>query len=286
MFSNMNKFWKIIYFLPVIPVYLIIYTVIYTFTVYYCLDGVEFSTSKLFICLFFYFFALMTIICHTISMITNPGYVDQKLMVNKEANESSDLFCKKCNKPRPVRSHHCSTCQKCVLKMDHHCPWIFNCVGFYNQKVFYLFLFYATFGDLIACVCLLFKILDPYFFEMILRPKRRINPYADYIILEILASIKDPILIILGFCLSLAITLAVGILFGHQTYLISNNITSIENAHAKKKQDAPFYSKFKIIMLKSVLGFNPGLNWLLPKFKANKYNDGYSFYIPDEKKHD
>lgn len=37
--------------------------------------------------------------------------------------------CKKCEKPKPPRAHHCSVCNKCVLKMDHHCPWINNCVG-------------------------------------------------------------------------------------------------------------------------------------------------------------
>lgn len=30
-------------------------------------------------------------------------------------------ICKKCIKPKPPRTHHCSICNKCVLKMDHHC---------------------------------------------------------------------------------------------------------------------------------------------------------------------
>ena len=53
-------------------------------------------------------------------------------------------MCKKCNAPKPPRTHHCSVCERCVLKMDHHCPWMNNCIGLRNQKSFLHFNFYTA----------------------------------------------------------------------------------------------------------------------------------------------
>ena len=53
-------------------------------------------------------------------------------------------FCKKCQARKPDRAHHCSTCRRCVLKMDHHCPWLATCVGMRNYKPFILFCSYTT----------------------------------------------------------------------------------------------------------------------------------------------
>uniref|UniRef100_A0A3B3QU24 Palmitoyltransferase n=1 Tax=Paramormyrops kingsleyae TaxID=1676925 RepID=A0A3B3QU24_9TELE len=57
-------------------------------------------------------------------------------------------YCDRCQLVKPDRCHHCSVCDKCVLKMDHHCPWVNNCVGFSNYKFFLLFLAYS----LLYCV--------------------------------------------------------------------------------------------------------------------------------------
>ena len=61
-------------------------------------------------------------------------------------------MCKKCDSIKAPQSHHCSTCMCCIARMDHHCPWVNNCVGFYNQKHFLLFLVYVFLGSTYALV--------------------------------------------------------------------------------------------------------------------------------------
>ncbi|KAM3588530.1 hypothetical protein VKS41_000973 [Umbelopsis sp. WA50703] len=53
-------------------------------------------------------------------------------------------WCKTCQCWKPDRTHHCSICDECVLKMDHHCPWVNGCVGYNNYKFFIQFLCYTT----------------------------------------------------------------------------------------------------------------------------------------------
>jgi len=85
------------------------------------------------------------------TVLTDPGEVptgwtpapEDEEEAAREAKMSNSerrrRFCKKCAAWKPVRTHHCSVCKRCVLKMDHHCVWVVKCVGAYNYKFFLQF---------------------------------------------------------------------------------------------------------------------------------------------------
>lgn len=73
-------------------------------------------------------------------------------------------YCNKCRIWKPDRCHHCSSCKKCMLKMDHHCPWFASCIGYKNHKFFIQFLSYTVIFSAICCWTS-FCILWNFFFE-------------------------------------------------------------------------------------------------------------------------
>ena len=49
-----------------------------------------------------------------------------------------------------MRAKHCRICEKCISTYDHHCPWLGNCIGEKNRKVFYCFLWAQYFQIIVA----------------------------------------------------------------------------------------------------------------------------------------
>ena len=85
-------------------------------------------------------------------VIDNPGHIFKSASPPMLLNLQVVSVCKKCINPKPPRTHHCSVCNRCVLKMDHHCPWLNNCVGHRNHRHFFLYMVYTVAGCLYIMV--------------------------------------------------------------------------------------------------------------------------------------
>jgi len=285
MHSNLSICKFSVHFLAIPFVWLIIYgiTASYSYYIFYNEQALQsIPILKNIFSLIFYFCSLMTLICHTMSMYVDPGLIDNSIV--SKLNKNQKEFCKKCNKYRPLRAHHCSTCKKCIMKMDHHCPWIFNCVGYGNQKIFFLFLAYSTTGCGLAFFVLFSQIFSDNFSYMLRHPKYRVDFNKGFfnVMNQTLFALSEPLMLILGTALSLSMTIAIGGLFATQIHFISRNVTGVEHAIYEEDQEQnPWYArKDRWFMFKTVLGLNQRWKWFLPIVESNKYNSGYSFDTP------
>uniref|UniRef100_A0A0D6R0X1 S-acyltransferase n=1 Tax=Araucaria cunninghamii TaxID=56994 RepID=A0A0D6R0X1_ARACU len=146
---------------------------------------------------------------------TVPALNSQSPLTVNGPSKSRFQSCRKCNQLRPPRSHHCSICGRCILKMDHHCIWVINCVGARNYKFFLLFLFY-TFLETTLATCALLPQFISFF-----------GKNGSSQISEIYAPT------FLGFVLNVAFALSVlGFIIMHIS-LVASNTTTIEACERK-----------------------------------------------------
>ncbi|XP_071944291.1 palmitoyltransferase ZDHHC21-like [Antedon mediterranea] len=109
----------------------------------------------------YYFFSLFTFVSLFRATTADPGRVDFEGGPTPPYGANDWSLCKKCMVQRPIKSHHCSRCMRCIRKMDHHCPWINNCVGEDNHWLFLLLVFYAA---LLSIYTFTLQILHFYYF--------------------------------------------------------------------------------------------------------------------------
>ena len=109
------------------------------------------------ICVVFYTSTLMIFVSYYQAITINNSIriiPNESAAILSKENATEISYCKKCLCYRPYRAHHCSVCNVCIRQMDHHCPWISNCVGESNHKVFLLLLGYSALSLFIASVCI------------------------------------------------------------------------------------------------------------------------------------
>lgn len=183
-----------------------------------------------------------------------PGYYEEL----QSRTNVAQRVCLKCEgQPfKPYRSHHCSVCRKCILKMDHHCPWVSNCVGFRNYKFFVLFLFYAVLS------CSVYLIFGFKLLIVMFDPENRQAQEEDTGFASILASIMTA---------AFAVTLFCFVIF--HFHLVLSGQTTIEMGLARngliRTQNTKKRQNWEL-----VFGTNPWL-WFLPVHSTS--HSGYEF---------
>ena len=288
MYSNLSLFKFTLHYTAIPIVWIVIYTITACYSYYIYYNNSALSSHpiiKIFFSIIFYYCSFMTLLCHTMSIYTEPGLIEQSIVSKLKSDKKN--FCKKCKKYRPLRAHHCSTCKKCVMKLDHHCPWIFNDVGYNNQKIFFLFLFYASFGCLIAFIFLCTRIFHPDFSYALRHPSFKVNIDLNFfqIIIQVILSLSEPLTLVAGAALSFSVSVSVGALLGNQIYCLSRNITQVESAiyGDDQEQNQWYAKKDRWFMIKTVLGLGPKWKWFFPIKENNKYNGGYYYDTPYER---
>uniref|UniRef100_A0A8C7YJQ8 Palmitoyltransferase n=1 Tax=Oryzias sinensis TaxID=183150 RepID=A0A8C7YJQ8_9TELE len=190
--------------------------------------------------------------------VTPPGHPPK----NQQGVPSVSI-CKKCIVPKPARTHHCSICNTCVLKMDHHCPWLNNCVGHFNHRYFFSFCLYMTLGCVYCSVSSRTLFLEAYsavesYYQ---------TPPPEYSFRE--SSAHKCIIFLWVLTSSVAVALG-GLTLWHAT-LISRGETSVER-HINRKETKRLrqqgkvfrnpYHRGRIDNWKLLLGVETPSHWL------------------------
>ena len=76
-------------------------------------------------------------------------------------------FCSTCHIFRAPGVSHCKICNICIEKFDHHCPWVGNCIGKNNYKVFFAFLVVGNLYQIVTLISSIYILSSQNYFSII-----------------------------------------------------------------------------------------------------------------------
>ncbi|KAL5368556.1 DHHC-like palmitoyl transferase [Cryptosporidium parvum] len=201
---------------------------------------------------------LLTIYSFAILIIKDPGSLESLKCDNNPPREfkSTIRYCNKCSgrKWKPPRAHHCTTCNICIFKMDHHCMLINNCIGYSNQKIYILFLFYLACSSSLTIVSSFFLLTKLIIFSL----ENGIKEMRHALIINLIIHI--------------IIFLTTVIFLFDQIDYISSNSTLVESMTNKRGKKIKLFNNFKMIFGESkYLWFLPLRNIIRPNFNEELY---------------
>jgi len=199
--------------------------------------------------------------------LTSPGVAPREsdlAALSEQTPLSEEARARKLN---PPRSHHCFVLRRQVLRMDHFCPWVANCVGFFNYKFFYLFLFWMWSGCMYG-ICIT---IGP-FWQCSRRgtfASRRADPMC-----------MSRSQISFGFVITISVGIAVGLFLAFHTYLIITAQTTLEfhfNTFGPRRKKQNIYNLGARKNWHAVFGNGKYFfSWALPSWKPPP-GDGFEY---------
>uniref|UniRef100_A0A8C2FUZ8 Palmitoyltransferase n=1 Tax=Cyprinus carpio TaxID=7962 RepID=A0A8C2FUZ8_CYPCA len=285
--------------IPVIFINLVVCWSYYAYVVELCIYTISNTEEQVIYLLVFHVFFFMFIWSYWKTIISKPASpskefclpkVDKELYEKEENPEAQQeilkrvarnlpiytrtgsgaiRYCDCCQLIKPDRCHHCSTCDRCVLKMDHHCPWVNNCVGFSNYKFFVLFLVYS----MLYCVYIAATVLQ-YFIKFWTLCRRRAIEHCPE---NHLPDTHAKFHVLFLFFVAAMFFISILSLFSYHLWLVGKNRTTIEAFRAPVFRNGPDKNGFTLGFRKNVTQVfgDQKKYWCLPIYSS--LGDGYTF---------
>ena len=130
-------------------------------------------------------------------------------------------LCTTCLADKTQATMHCSRCNICVVGLDHHCPFVDNCVGRGNRRVFVLFTFFASFG------CMLNAFMSWLVQVFYTCPEIEGSGLGAFVVVQVCVIIKQPMFFFAPW-LALFTSFWIFVLFFHQMWMVAAATTTYD----------------------------------------------------------